>query len=847
MVDQPTPEAASGRQLIVDKSAPENSEQNKYNSISAAVDQARAGDTILVREGEYRETINLKASGTEDAPITLRAEPGAVVKGSRVLTDFEPSKAEGVFTSPGWQHQVSSWDPKWTDPEADTDDCDARTKGKSMLFVDGERLVEVPKLGEGGSLEPGQFYLKKTEDGEHAVHIRLKDSTNPKDAEKVELATSQAQSELLKTNGQDHWIIEGLDFTQAANPPQSFGAVRINNAATPSNNITIRDVDITQAAGAGLSIVKGEGHVVEHTRLNDNGQLGLNGTGFTDSIIRYVELARNNTWENKQFDPSWEAGGTKLTRTEDVVVDNVHAHNNWGSGIWFDIDNSNATITNSVAQYNRHGIHYEISDTAKIYNNLLVYNEKQVVGAGNNGIGLYISAASDNEIYNNTIVGNYKEGIVIGPLDNAFRDASIDSDGDGEKDVIRRYGSVNNDIDRNIVADNQEIISEGTGKPGDDAENSSAMKIIRSLPEGEEFDVDSIEGIGTNRLNSSDFNLFYKGDGKAGTGSLITESLTDGRPTLEEYQEIKYTDLASIEADPLFVDAENGYYRVRDGSEARGLRAGADPEVAGGDALTGRWKLDAVEGGMVEDLSFRRVDGTVAGVTAVDGKAGGALRFDGDATVSLGVPIDRMEGTISFWLRAPGGDEDAAGVIVRFGKGQDVARLYLKEDGGLKLSPKVGEESLDTEGASVGDDTWHHVAVTWETPESRTVATLMVDGIEQASQEIVRLVVDPEGKGPGMQLGALDGRGFSGDLDEVLVYDRPLEDFEVWSLRDEPTAMLWTLRGAPAAAGAAASAADFPAAQSAPPPFEEAIVETDDEAASMDVSSMAADSFDLLF
>lgn len=44
-----------------------------------AMTQLRPGDTLMVLEGDYTETLRLRTTGTEGAPITIRAAPGATV------------------------------------------------------------------------------------------------------------------------------------------------------------------------------------------------------------------------------------------------------------------------------------------------------------------------------------------------------------------------------------------------------------------------------------------------------------------------------------------------------------------------------------------------------------------------------------------------------------------------------------------------------------------------------------------------------------------------------------------------------------------------------------------------
>jgi hypothetical protein len=58
--------------------------------LAAALEGLQAGDTLIVRGGEYREDVRVQANpGTKDAPITVRAAPGEnpVIRGLFWLTD----------------------------------------------------------------------------------------------------------------------------------------------------------------------------------------------------------------------------------------------------------------------------------------------------------------------------------------------------------------------------------------------------------------------------------------------------------------------------------------------------------------------------------------------------------------------------------------------------------------------------------------------------------------------------------------------------------------------------------------------------------------------------------------
>jgi hypothetical protein len=51
----------------------------EFKTINEAANAARAGDTVLIRAGVYEETVRIRSSGDEGAPITFSAAPGEVV------------------------------------------------------------------------------------------------------------------------------------------------------------------------------------------------------------------------------------------------------------------------------------------------------------------------------------------------------------------------------------------------------------------------------------------------------------------------------------------------------------------------------------------------------------------------------------------------------------------------------------------------------------------------------------------------------------------------------------------------------------------------------------------------
>lgn len=763
------------RTLVVDQ----RSGSDGFKTIQSAVDQAKAGDTIVIREGTYREDIDLKSSGTADAKITLRAAEGAQVdiKGSKILEGFEKTGSDGVWKAAGWDERTWSWDKRWTDDNPDNDKGDARTKANNMMFVEGEVLTEVPKLGPNDSLKPGQFYMDKQSDGTYDVLVRLSDNSDPNDTT-VELATDRNAAELLNTRGQDHWNIEGIDFSQAANAQQHFGAVRVASAGdNKSDAITFSDIDIYHAASAGLSLGGGgSGHIVEFSRLNNNGQTGLHGTGIEDTVVRYTEMSGNNRFEGKQYNPGWEAGGAKFTRTDGLVFDNVLAEDNWGSGIWYDWTNVNAVVTNSVAAGNKHGLHFEASGSAAIYNNLFLDNVNQGPNTGNVGQGIFFSSSGGSEIFNNTLAGNQRHGILVGEPSAGVRG----NDRDGY------WGPQDNDVYRNVVVTSTTDryaagISVTTGLKDANKEYKDTGKTkAELLDENLHIDID------LDQLNRTDANVYSQGiEG----GRLLNRATTiDGAQKIFKNGVAAET---SVKGDPGFVNAAANDYNLTDDSIAHSLRAGANPEVAGGDALIGRWEMNGIEGGdSLANTSYRRdADGVENGASVTEGIAGKALRLDVDDTAVLSGTSDEQlltnEGTISLWIRPD--TTDSVGRIFSAGSGPGDIRASITEEGHLTVA--AGNAFGSGRSGTIFDaeltpGEWNHVAVRWS--EDGRVEVLFEGEVVGSGRSSI-----PIGGGADQDivLGSDVRRGFDGSIDEVLVYDRKLEDFEVWSLRDEPDAI----------------------------------------------------------
>jgi parallel beta-helix repeat protein len=203
----------------------------------------------------------------------------------------------------------------------------------------------------------------------------------------------------------DDVAIDGLTVTGVANPVQD-GAVR----AWDVDRFAFRDGHIRDAAGACISVARGEGSAVTGSTLEDCGQEGLHATLADRLSVVGNRIAGNNP--AKAFDPGWEAGGAKVTQSVGVVFEDNEVAANYGPGIWCDINCRDVTIRgNRVHDNARAGIHVEISDGALVTDNV-VWENGWAMPTWGWGAGILISTSRNVDVEDNVLAWN-ADGIVV--------------------------------------------------------------------------------------------------------------------------------------------------------------------------------------------------------------------------------------------------------------------------------------------------------------------------------------------------------------------------------------------------------------------------------------------------
>ena len=742
-----------------------------WATIKYAVTTVGSGSTIEVRSGTYREnSISFPRSGTsQSSPTILKAAAGAnvIVKGSAVVTGWSAvAGTTATYRHTGWNYYFGAWDAEFlTNPNSSKD---ARSRARNQLFVDGQIYKEVAAASQ---MTPGTFYINNSS---NYIDLWLADGSTPTDNV---VEASNTENALLTTNGKNYIKIQGLQFEHCANPPQGTAAVRV----TGGNYVTVENISVQWAAGAGFYL-EGTHQTVRNSVFNHNGQLGINSTGADYSLVEDCENSWNNTHPNKKYSPGWEGGGNKFTRSNYLTVNRMLSHDNQGSGIWFDIDNHNGVISNSISYLNLLGIHYEISYTGTIFNNLVYSNSHQDDQPSSPvGIGIYISSSAMCEVYNNTVWDNDGYGISIA--------GTVRGDGN-DHDVA----GTNNIIYNNIVVDNAKASQYTRQFNISYGKNPTASLPTLTNP------------IYTPAFNVSDYNLFYDPtpgtwffDGPSGTlttlsawqsGSLQDAHSVWGDPGFTNSGSADFTLLASspaIDVGKTLTDVLKDYVGTNR-PQGAAYDMGAYEKTAALTGPRGYWKLNENSGTAIADSSGNNYAGTRVGGSWTGGLIGNALSLAGGTGSYATLPSAVLDGardlSVAFWVKTSATSQQS---IVSGANASRDNEFEVLLNGPTQLRLYYHGRSVAWAMPSVADGAWHHYAVVCNDIANTIEAYLDGVSLGAIARPVDLLTIDAGGLVLGQEQDSIGG-GFDALqsaqslLDDVAIYTRPLSPAEVAAL-----------------------------------------------------------------
>lgn len=438
--------AAAQALYFVDQKHPQASDGNPgtaalpFKTIQKGVDAVQPGQTLIVRAGEYRESVKITRSGTADHSIVIRAADGdtgkVIIKGSDLFAGgwTQTDAARNIWRRGGWTYSMPADYPSSSSgyPAAYRDYA-SRTE---LAFVQGKQLMQVLSLEElrNGSLgalsrangllddSNGRYYV---DDAGDFFYLRLPAGQNPNNqALKTELAVRQngldggfqfdpswgGPNALMR----DYVTIKGITVTHVAN--RFFqGAFHL-----AGNHVTIEDCVAAYNNLGGLSFA-GEHLSILRNHCHHNGQLGI-GANPHDSLLA-DNVTNYNSW---RFGPGWDDGGVKIIGSNrpknNIIRGHVSIGNN-GAGFWMDTCGGNNQLIGGFFCRNIHsGVDLEATQADNLVaNNVIAFNRidpnplfpPPSTEVADSGTGIFLSSTERTYIVNNTIFGNERHGILV--------------------------------------------------------------------------------------------------------------------------------------------------------------------------------------------------------------------------------------------------------------------------------------------------------------------------------------------------------------------------------------------------------------------------------------------------
>jgi parallel beta-helix repeat protein len=346
-------------------------------TIKAAIAKSRPGGNIVVHAGTYHESLAINRR----PGLTITAAPHEEVwlDGATLVDTW--TRRGSVWVAFDWRVEFDS-SPTFTWGEPDNRKVGWKFLNPSypmaahpdQIWIDGHPQVQVKSRSKVVS---GTFYVDYDRN-------RLYLGSDP--TGRIVEASSLAKAISIRSA---NTVIRGIGVRNYAPSVPHMGAVTVD-----APDVTLDKVTIVRSATTGLHI-KDRGATLHDVTSNDNGMMGISGTGADRLHLDHI-LARGNNVERFNSAPS--AGGVKIGRTIGVTVEDSAFENNFGNGLWFDESVYDMGVFNSrIVDNTGHGLSVEISGKADIVGNIIARNGRS---------GIKINDSDTIRLWNNTLSQN---------------------------------------------------------------------------------------------------------------------------------------------------------------------------------------------------------------------------------------------------------------------------------------------------------------------------------------------------------------------------------------------------------------------------------------------------------
>ncbi|MFT3877004.1 MAG: right-handed parallel beta-helix repeat-containing protein [Propioniciclava sp.] len=338
-------------------------------TVARALVVARSGGTIVLRAGQYHESVHV------DKQVTIQNYPGEVVwfDGSSVVSNW--TRSGNVWTAP-WS-KIYGAQSYWGGVRSEY----PLANYPNQLFVDGQALKQV---GSAGAVTSGTFFAD-------AANRRLVIGTDPGGKQVVSSDLEQAMNIIAPDV-----TLRGFGVRRYSTTANARAAI-VNDA----RGGTIENLVVSDNATVGLWL-HANGKNVRQVTLERNGMMGMNMDSSSNSSIT-KSVVRHNNIEGFPVQPV--AAGIKITTSANVkVADNLVTDTFLATGVWFDEFSTDPMVLSNVVKDNGElQVNIELSKRGIVANNEIVGGRK----------GMDVRATEGLRVMNNKISGYSLMGIYV--------------------------------------------------------------------------------------------------------------------------------------------------------------------------------------------------------------------------------------------------------------------------------------------------------------------------------------------------------------------------------------------------------------------------------------------------
>ena len=371
-----------------------------WRTISMAARTLEPGDTVLIREGTYREAVNPARSGTPEEPIVYASFPDerVTVTCSNVVTDWERDDDGNRYRTP----------VNFTPYPRFNGERDPRGNRGGLVLQNGAKMNYAMEENAEDVDEPGEYYMDDSGNPPHTLFVVVRDRWEGFDPNNYVMEVGRVNHVFNLDGGEDYIIIKGIEIRGG----NDSGISAFNSTGCIYDGLDLHSHYIT-----GIYLKQGTEHSeIRNCEFWDNGHGG-------------IELANSHS--------NWIHHNLFLSRDQGDGLGGNGAH------MW--LGPVGLSANDNIIEYNvglRTGSDYILSCFVAVQGSRNIIRHNSVVDYHMAGIALL--GGSGNIIENNIIRRTF------GPCINVFSDAV-----EGGGHIIRYNDFFSNGIQTSFGWDGQ--------------------------------------------------------------------------------------------------------------------------------------------------------------------------------------------------------------------------------------------------------------------------------------------------------------------------------------------------------------------------------------------------------